>query len=240
MTRTLAGLVATAVLVGAVGCSQGPPAKAPGLPPTPKSVTTKNPGGDAADPEKAALERLVAEPWGMKYDRYRTIKVSLIDSRHWMRVKLWHHPTRAAFRFGDQHYGIVALWYQPMKDGKDDPDTCLTKFLAENTPEAEALGARVSSAHRVHTEQLVDGEPQPVAIELMEGSIDSMLASNDYVGALAAYQSWPGTCLIQGVAFSARHHRELALKARERWVNEGIQRLRWDPEVTSAPTFRAR
>src|SRR5262245_56181587 len=69
-------------------------------PPTPRSVTRANPGGDAADPERAALERLMREPWGYRKDRWSTLRIPLADWKHWRRVKIFGHPTRATFRYG--------------------------------------------------------------------------------------------------------------------------------------------
>jgi hypothetical protein len=79
-----------------------------------------------------------------------------------------------------------------------------------------------------------------MVVKLYEGSIDSVLASDEYVGGLAAYESWPGTCLVQGFAVVATHHKDLAIKVRDRWVEDAASRLVWRAEVHDAPTFDAR
>src|SRR5262249_39165226 len=89
-----------------LGCSASAPPRPPSLPPTPATVTVENPGGDASDPEWASLDRLLHEPWGVRRDRHGSLIVPLSDARHWQRVRLWGYPTRAAFRFGDEHYAV--------------------------------------------------------------------------------------------------------------------------------------
>jgi len=237
--RLHAVLLSLVSLTGAAGCATKPPALPPGLPPTPASITRANPGGDAADPEEAALARLAAESWGFRRDRFNTLRIPLTDWKHWQRVRLWNHPTRTAFRYGDDHYAVIGVWYTPI-EGDNDPDTCIAKFLSENTPVAEAYGARVGKVKVVHTEQDVDGEMRPMTIRVIDGSVESLFESNDYVGALAAYQSWPGTCLLHGFAVVATEHHELAVKIRDRWVAEGAVRLLWEKRITEAPPTLAR
>src|SRR6478609_6760032 len=54
-------------------------------PPSPESVTIKEPGGDAADPEEAALFRQLDEPWGPRNDKDDQLLVPLPDAAHWKR-----------------------------------------------------------------------------------------------------------------------------------------------------------
>jgi hypothetical protein len=240
MMRPLAAVLGLTTLLGAVGCAQTPKVvKPPGIPPTPKTVTLENPGGDADDPELAALNRLIKEPWGWKRDRFDTLRVPLLDWRYWQRVKIFGHPTRGAYKYGDEHYAVGALWYTPI-EGDNDPDRCLAKFLEGATPEAAAYGIRVGESRVVHSEQRIDGERRPVTIKVMDGAVESIIDSNEYVGAVASYQSWPGTCLIFGFAVVSTHHRELALKVRERWVAEGAPGLVWEKKLTEGPTTEAR
>jgi hypothetical protein len=233
-------VVAPAVAVALVSAACGTtavtrPAEAP---PSPASITQENPGGDAADPEKAALERLLLQPWGQRRDRWATLRVPLSDVDNWERVRLWGQPTRVAFRFGDDHYGLLAVWYQPAKSG-DDPEACLQQFVGDATAIAEGFGMRIAPTQVVHASQVVRGRPRPVIIKLVEGSVESIFQTDDYVGAIASYRSWPGTCLLQGFAVTAKH-RDLALAVRERWVREGAAKLSWTEWQRRAPRFESR
>jgi hypothetical protein len=235
MMRPLAAVLGLTTLLGVVACSTSPlPSRPPGLPPTPVSVTKENPGGDAADPERAALTRLLNEPVGWKRDRFDTLRVPLMDWTKWQRVKIWGHPTRASFRYGDDHYGVIALWYGP-STGESTPEACLARFVGEATPQAEAYGVRIAEVKDIHTEQRVEGERRPIEIKVVDGSIETLMESSDYLGGIASYTTWPGTCLIQGFAVLATKHRDLALQIRERWVTEGVPRLSWERRLTTAP-----
>jgi hypothetical protein len=197
----------------------------------------ENPGGDAADPEWAALDRLANEPFGSRRDRENTLIIPLADARHWQRVKLWGYPTRAAFRFGDDHYGVVALWYIPAAEKDDEPEACLTRFVTEARPAADAFGAHVVETHLVHTVQQAGTSLLPMVVQVVDAEVSSFFAEKQYAGAIAAYKSWPGTCLIQGFVVVAGKHKELASRIRDRWVADGATRLRWHGRLLDAPEF---
>lgn len=239
MQRSPIVLVITTTLGIATGCSPPPPARPPGVPPTPKSITLANPGGDAADPELAALTLLERGAWKRRRDRYGTLFAWLPDARHWRRVRLWGYPTRMSFRYGDEHYAVISVWYEPAK-GADDPESCLSAFLDRHRPAADAFGVHAAEVRRVRTLQQGETSSKPMVISIIDASVDSSLAQNEYAGAIAAYASFPGTCLLHGFLAVAGKHKELASRLRERWVTEGAPKLTWIPKVTSAPKFESR
>jgi hypothetical protein len=228
--------VAVALSGAALGCSASAPPKPAWVPPSPVTVTVENPGGDASDPEWAALDRLAKEPWGTRRDRSDTLLIPLVDARHWQRVRLWGYPTRTAFRFGDDHYGVLALWYQPTA-GPSDPESCLQQFIDEARPAAEAWGTRILATRRVHTLQRTGASFQPMVVQVVDAGVDGLFSTKEYKGALASYPSWPGTCLIQGFAVVAGNHADLATHVRDRWVTEGATHLSWHARLVEAPTF---
>ncbi len=237
MSCPRASFVAVALSSAVLGCSASvPPPRPQWAPPTPRSVTIQNPGGDALDPEWAALDRLAREPWGARRDRTDTLLVPLVDARHWQRVRLWGYPTRAAFRFGDEHYGVVAVWYQPTA-GKSDPETCLDSFLAEARPAAELYGTRVLATRRVPMVQRAGASLRPMVVQIVDAAVDGIFSVREYAGALASYPSWPGTCLIEGFVVVADNHKELAARVRDRWVAEGASHLSWHAGMVDPPEF---
>ena len=240
MVRLLAAHLGLMTLVAAAGCATQPVnVKPPGLPPTPKSVTMHNPGGDAADPELAALQRLDAQPWGNRRDKLETLRVPMTDWSHWRRVTIFGNPSRAAYQYGDDHLAVIGIAYTKI-EGENDPDRCLQKFLEAATPPAEAYGVRVGASSMIHVDQKIDGERRPMVIKILDGAVESLLDANDYVAAIASYQSWPGTCLIEAFAVVATNHRDLAVKIRDRWVKEGAPALKWEKALTEAPLTTAR
>jgi hypothetical protein len=229
----LAGLLLT-------GCGGSQPTtRAPDTPPTPISVTKEHPGGDASNPEKAAIERLLREPWGFRRDRWGTLRIPLADWRHWRRVKIFGQPTRATFRYGDEHYALDTVWYQKT-EGANDPEACLERFMAYAVPLAESYAVKIGESSLLRVTQQVRDETRPMVVKLIDGRIDAVVATDDYVGAIAVYQSWPGTCLVQGFAVLSTNHRDIALKVRDRWVAEAAPQLLWDAKVQAAPEPKAR
>lgn len=233
-----APLLALACVLGCgkpVTPAEAPPPPPPDRPPTPKSVTKDNPGGDAPDPEKAALLRLLNEPFvGRRRDRWSTLAVPLADWKNWRRIKIWGHPTRATFQYGKEHTALLTLRYSPI-EGPNDPERCLADFMKYASPIAESYGVRLGQSQLVKTTQQVRAEQRPVLVRLQEGGVESIVVSDDYVGFMAAYQSWPGTCLVQSFAVVSTNHPDIATKVRDRWVSEAVGKLAWDKKLTEAP-----
>lgn len=228
--------------VALCSCKSNPPPQAaqappppPARPPTPASVTLDNPGGDAADPVKAALERLLTEPIEAKRrDKWGTLRVPLADWKNWRRIRIWGHPTRATFQYGEKYTALITVRYSPI-EGPNDPEHCLANFMKFATPIAENYGVRLGESQLLKVPPPVKGQAPPILVRLQEGGVDSIVTSDDYVGFMAAHPSWPGTCLVQGFAVVATDHAELAAKVRDRWVAEGVAKLSWEKKIKEAP-----
>ncbi|HMY19088.1 MAG TPA: hypothetical protein PKA58_22335 [Polyangium sp.] len=228
-------LLLVSVLFVATACAKpAAPTQPAGAPPTPKTVTAANPGGDANDPEFAALDRLAKEQWGFQRDFWNTLHIPLVDWKNWQRTRITGNPTRASFRYGKQHYAVATIWYTPI-EGANDPEACMAKFIDYASPAADAYGIQVMSRERLRMTQSVGADVLPISVELLAGRLDSLLGRNDYLGAIIAYQSFPGTCLVEGFAVVATHHPTLAKQIRDRWVSEGATRLVWEKHVKEAP-----
>jgi hypothetical protein len=234
-------LLATVFVV--VGCASSPApeqAQAPSATATVAPVATVAvPAVDPNDPEYVALNRLASEPWGFRRDFWNSLHVPLADWKNWQRTRIIANPTRASFRYGKEHYAVATIWYTPM-EGANDPEACLAKFLDYASPIADANGIQVSGRERLRTTQAVGAEVRPIVVELLSGRLDSLLGRNDYMGAVAAYQSFPGTCLVEGFAVVATHHPALAKQIRDRWVSEGASQLVWEKHVKEAPETLSR
>jgi hypothetical protein len=207
--------------------------------PSPTAAAKAAPASQEADPERAVLEKLLNEPWGFRKDRWNTLRVPLADWQTWRRVRIWGHPTRATYKYGQGHEAIDTVLYTP-SEGPSDLAGCMAKFNEYASTTAQAYGVRMSEPQLIKMNQQIDDETKPMLVELREGSIDSLLAVNDYVGALAVYSSYPGTCLVRGFAVVATNHRELAIKVRDRWVREAAPGLRWENKTKEAPATDAR
>jgi hypothetical protein len=201
-------------------------------------VTRDDPGGDADDPAYAALTRLAEQPWGERPDFWKTLRVPLADAKKWRRVKFWGHPTRANYRYGDDHYAVVTIWYQPVT-GPNNPEACLARFLEFSMPVARSYSVKLGPMKTTLTKREIRKERHPMVVATVEGQYTT-LGTENYLGAIASYDSWPGTCLVQGIAVLATDHPALAETVRARWVNEGLPRLDWAKSVKATPEPKTR
>ena len=244
-----------------VSCAQQQPADAPARSamPTPTTVTRDNPGGDAPDPFKAALIRLLSQPFGTKTDKPKTLRARFPDWRNWRRIRYIGYPSRAGFRYGDDHYAVGIIIFRPAKKG-DTPETCLRRYLKEaktlasdyslqpgtprwetgvHNPRSLVLGLatpphrhrQLPSQHRVRRE---------MPIVRVDGTFVTVANQDRYLAAFASYNTWPGTCLVQGFAVEAGDHEDLAAAVIDRWVREGAGYLIWTRKLQEVPPFANR
>lgn len=254
MTRLTKAPLFLSIFLSVAGCGSAPTATSSA--PSAATVTKVSASAEAAagpsaapnvkpsdnhddEPEKTTLERLASTSWGFRRDFWNTLHVPLIDWKGWRRVRIWGHPTRATYRYGDDHRAMDTILYTAI-DGANDPDTCLTKFMDYASTSAQAYGVRLGESQLVRTNQIINDVARPMIIKLLEGSVSSIIANDDYVGAIAVYQSFPGTCLVRGFAVVSTNHKDLALQIRDRWVREGAPGLRWEKQVKAAPKVEGR
>ncbi len=241
-------LVVTAALISA--CGAKPPRVV--APPSAASISKKQPGGDSQDPHEAALQRLLTEPNRSHQDRFRTLRVMLPDRKNWRRVRFYGHPTRANFRYGDDHHAVAVISYEKARSG-DSPSQCLEQMIGRARPLADrfsfAIGAidHTVSEHPLGTERF--GRPvrerrrsrsSPMAIASLGGEFETLFNTDAYRAAVAAYSSWPGTCLVQGFAVRIGSDADLAQAVVERWLTHSAPRLRWSVRLRATPKFANR
>lgn len=209
--------------------------------PTAGSRTKEEPGGDAADPELAALNVLVDGSVSRRWDKPEVLAVHLVDAKLWRRVKADSMASRVMFRYGDDTHALAVVMYQP-SDGPDDPRSCLKKFMDFADNAASTYGITYDASPIYDREQTLDGAKKPMVVQLAEGRVNAPFFEDDYVGGIAAYQSFPGTCLVQAIAFIATKHADVARRARDRWVNDAAPLLQWDMKKVGdhAPPFEDR
>ncbi len=228
-------------VVPACASTAAPSTQAASTPSTPAPVASASaaPAVDPNDPVFIALNRLATEKWGVQRDHWNTLHIPLADLKKWQRTRITGNPTRASFRYGKEHYAVATLWYTPI-EGASDPEACLAKFIDYASPLADAYGIQVISRERMRMTQSVGAEVRPISIELLSGRLESLLGRNDYLGAVIAYQSFPGTCLVEGFAVVATTYPTLAKQVRDRWISEGAPQLGWEKHIHEAPETLSR
>lgn len=202
----LAGLAAL------LGCQPAAPRLPPGLPPTPASISKAEPGGDAANPEQAALERLASEAWGSQPDKRGRVLVPLPDASRWRRVRFWLVPTFTGFRFGDRHHAISALFVRQAPEGGSDSAACLREFERWGGGVARQMGLETGEA----TDFPVRWRGQTVLVRQREGNVFWLTGMRHYAAVYASYPAWSGACATLAYAFPMDEARDEALRARSR------------------------
>lgn len=219
----MAGLV----LVGA-GCVSTRPVE-PSRPPTPASVTRQEPGGDAPDPERAALDRLDHEPWGLRGDKKGHVSVALPDANNWRRVRMWFVPALTGFRYGDEHRGVSALFVRESK--ATTSDACLDEFEAWARGPARQFDLEVEPP----TDTEIRWRGQPVRVRQRDGAIPWGFWRKHYAGVYASFPAWPGRCATLTYAFPLDESAGSAHAARDRFAREAFARFRAGRAVPDVP-----
>jgi hypothetical protein len=226
----VAPVLALGAAVGLVGCSVAP-RKPPGVPPTPATVTPAHPGGDAADPDEAALQRQLHEGWGWAEDKDGQLRVPLVDWKNYERVRYWAVDHFVGFKYGSDYNVLNVVFIQDAPEGEPmDSRRCLKRAEKWGHPQLKSFEVKLGEQRT--TENQWRGKP--VFVKSVDGYVDFGLERRRFSAAYAAYAAYPDACLIFGLAVPWREHPELAQQVRDRWVNEGVSRML--PMTTTRPS----
>lgn len=211
----------TALLVNAA-CSIAP-RQPPGAPPTPSSITRATPGGDADDPEQAALLRQLERPWGSRRDKDNQLVVPLPDHKNYKRVRYWAIDHFVGFKYGDDHYVLNVVLIQDVPEGTHiDSRTCLRRAEKWAQPQMKAFEVKLGPRQTIEK----SWHDQPIVVRTVDGYLDFGLKRRQFSAAYTAYAAYPNACMVFGMAVPWGKHRELAVRVRDRWVEEGVARIR--------------
>ena len=72
------------------------------------------------------------------------------------------------------------------------------------------------------------------------GQMKTLSDRDRYLVAIVAYESWPGTCLVQSLALKIGTDEALASRVRERWIAEIAPALEWKRELREQPPIQNR
>jgi hypothetical protein len=211
----------TSIGVALGGCATTP-RQPPGKPPSPASITEDEPGGDAHDPEAAALQRQLDIPWGWRTDKDNQLRVPLVDYQHFKRVRYLVFDHFVGFRYGKDYLVMNAAFVHDVPDGeKNDTTSCMRRAEKWAWPQLKSFQVQLERPSTV--EQAWHGES--VLVKTVEGYVDFGLKRRRFSGAYAAYPAYPKACLVFGVAVPWGDHGDLARKVRDRWVAEAVPKL---------------
>lgn len=196
-------------------------------PPTPESVTVKEPGGDAANPEEAALFRQLDEAWGQRGDKDDQLLVPLPDSDHWKRVRYWGVEHFVGFRYGNEHHVLAIGFVQEVPAGTPvTSDVCMRRFEQWGRPQTKPFNVKFGP-FAVHHQRWRD---QRLEVHAVDGEFSAAFSTTAFSAAWAAYPAYSDGCLIYAVAVPWRDHPDLAKQVRDRWVKEAFTQI--DPKTS--------
>jgi hypothetical protein len=200
--------------------------KARPKPPTPESVTIKEPGGDAADPQQAALFRQLDEPWGQRSDKDDELLVPLPDSGHWKRVRYWGVEHFVGFRYGNEHHALAIGFSQTVPAGTPiTSETCMRRFEAWGRPQTKPFDVKFGPFGVKHQRW----HDQHLEVHTVDGEVSVGFTTTSFSAAWAAYPAYDDGCLVYAIAVPWRDHPELARQVRDRFVSEGFAQV--DPKT---------
>jgi hypothetical protein len=186
-------------------------AKARPKPPSPDSVSVKEPGGDAKDPAEAALFRQLDEAWGQRSDRDNQLLLPLPDSEHWKRVRYWGVEHFVGFRYGNDHHVLAIGFVQEVPAGTPvTTDTCMRRFEAWGRPQTKPFDVKFGP-FAVHHQRWRD---QRLEVHAVDGEFSAAFSTTSFSAAWAAYPAYSDGCLIYAVAVPWREHPDLAKQVR--------------------------
>jgi hypothetical protein len=199
-------------------------------PPSPESVSSKEPGGDSDDKQEAALLRQLEEPWSARSDKDDQIMLPLADRPNWKRVRFWGVEHFVGFRYGDDHHVLsVGFVHELPPDTPVNSEMCMRRFEQWGRPQTKPYDVKFGP-FEVHHQRWRD---QRLEIHAVDGQAAAGFTTARFSAAWAAYPAYPNACFVYAVAVPWRDHPELARAVRDRWVKEGFVHL--EPKTSDRP-----
>jgi len=198
--------------------------------PSPGSVTRSQPGGDAEDPHWAALQRQLNEPWARGTDRDNQLQVPLADAKNWKRVRFWLVDHFTGFRYGEDFHALNVVFVQEVEPGvPPTAEICLKRAEKWARPQLHGFDVRMGPI-QTHP---VEWRKETLAVRAADALVDYGFGPAHFSAAWVAYPAYPDACLMFAFAVPWREHRALAQQVRERWILEGVPRIK--PKTETRP-----
>jgi hypothetical protein len=175
-----------------------------------------------------ALQRMLAERWSKKPDRDEQLLVPLADSRNWKRVRFWLVDHFTGFRYGDDVNAVNVVLIQDVEPGVV-PTADLCMKLAERwaRPQMRSFDVRMGPVQSRKSEW----RGSEVPVRAADALVDYGFGPMQFSAAWVAYPAYTNACLIFAFAVPWGEHRELAQQVRERWIEEGVRKIKPLTEV---------
>lgn len=131
-------------------------------------------------------------------------------------------PTRRR-RFG-------LSWLRDRLRHHDVQTEAMEKRKDDKHPVDHATTARAIKARGLST----------MPVLLTSGGFETLSNRDRYLAAIVAHPSWPGSCLVQGIAVKVGTDEALAKKALDRWLEKAAPKSSWRWQLREQPTYDTR
>lgn len=214
--------------MGLGACSPAQSTRAPLLPPAATHVGTGLASGSAEtettkDEHQLALERQLSEPWHRRADKDEQLLIPMADANNWKRVRFWLIDHFTGFRYGDDFEALNVVFIHDVEPGvKLTTEYCMKNAERWARPQLRAFDVRMGPIQS-HTGRWKHTD---VAVRTADAVVDYGVGPTQFSAAWAAYPAYTDACLVFAFAVPWGEHRELAVQVRDRWIEEGVRRLK--------------
>jgi len=185
--------------------------------PSPASVNMARPGGDASDPDAAALVRLLEEPLGELRDKDNQIGLHYPDSRHWKRVRYRLFEHLVGFRYSDRFDATVVVLVNDTRAGRDaDSRACIRQAETIARPRLRALSVTIGPV----SETEITWRDKRIVVHSVDGAFPWGFKRIEFSAAWAAYPAYDKACLLHGFGVKHENRGDLARLVRDRWIRD--------------------
>jgi hypothetical protein len=185
----------------------------------------------------------MTQKWGSRRDKDNQLVVPLVDKKNWKRVRFLLLDHFTGFRYGDDAHSVNVVLVQDIAPSVDErashdppkpPDAglCLTRAEEWAKPQLDLYGVNVQGVSTTY----VKWRKKEVPVRFADAHFEYLFEEHDVSAAWASYPAYPDACLIFGIVVSWNGHPELARQVRDRWIREGVPKLR--PRSKTRPVRR--
>ena len=220
---------------GVVGTVQHEHAVAPSS--SSESLASSNHGGsgpsdEVHDEHWVALQRMLGERWSKRSDRDEQLLVPLADARNWKRVRFWLIDHFTGFRYGDDINAVNVVLVQDVEPGvTPTAELCMKRAERWARPQMRSFDVRMGPIQS----RKVEWRGTEIPVRTADALVDYGFGPMQFSAAWASYPAYTNACLVFAFAVPWGEHRELAHQVRERWIEEGVRKIK---PLTEARPYR--
>jgi hypothetical protein len=166
---------------------------------------------------------MLSKGWGRQTDRDNQLQVPLPDARRWKRVRFSLIEHFVGFRVGKGPDAFAVVLAEPTPVGEPTTSaSCLRRAEQAARPVLAAFDVQMGDI----TRREIEWKHQRVLVHETSGAVDYGFGPRSFAVAWAAYPAYADGCLVFGLAIPWDGERELAEQVRERWITEGLRRMK--------------